>query len=516
MENQPVKMKLSARRSAFDCGFVNSSARAAWVVLLAMCLQAGASPQEYRFFYNFAPGRSFFETSQSRQTSGGKVISQFREVAQYDVSGEPGAPTATLSARIVFLSNEGRRIDYYDGVTFTAKISATGEVSEYSFSGGQPRYRALMEAAAIRSKIFWMPVFPETPLRVGDSFSHVVSIPGVQARMEYELESIRDLTARFRVRRSSSMSLVGAESSEGTAVFDMAKAMWTSLSLSGEGTVHLPVSVSYKSTSSKQVANHGGCDQPTTGVNDAANQINNAGSLADTLMDTVLSDWPGSGQDLYASYRHFHCPNNQSHLPRIRQHLVDARRIAGEFLFICLPVSNSLCGPAHGSDPAHIVGPATGASAAARRLVQLCPDFFQLQDDGQAAILIAAAAEVSGVSRSHRIKINQPGYYDFMVSADEIINGNPNAYAYLALERSGWTLPAPARLPCFPGTSGQHIGVRGGNAATDPAAVRHGEGTFYEIFSDPATGDRFIRHNNLRGTEFYLHGEARRRYYLPP
>jgi hypothetical protein len=55
----------------------------------------------------------------------------------------------------------------------------------------------------------------------------------------------------------------------------------------------------------------------------------------------------------------------------------------------------------------------------------------------------------------------------------------------------------------------------GGAAATDPASVQPYRGDFYEIFSDPATGDRFIWHNNLLGTGYYLYGETGMRYYLP-
>ena len=116
----------------------------------------------YRFFYNLAPGTDFFETSHSRQTGGGKHISEFHERVQFQVSQEQDAAGPTVSARILSLSNKGRSIDYYNGATFKARFSVAGETNDFSFSGGKPRYRALLQAAgsAKAQDIFWMPAFP--------------------------------------------------------------------------------------------------------------------------------------------------------------------------------------------------------------------------------------------------------------------------------------------------------------------------------------------------------------------
>jgi len=100
------------------------------VVIMVFCTHSLAADEGFRFFYNFAPGVTFYEMDHSRQESGSKLISEFRRTIEFRVSQAHGAALPTLSARIIELSNKGRRIDYYNGVQFEANISATGEVTE--------------------------------------------------------------------------------------------------------------------------------------------------------------------------------------------------------------------------------------------------------------------------------------------------------------------------------------------------------------------------------------------------
>jgi hypothetical protein len=388
-------------------------------------------------------------------------------------------------------------------------------MSDMAFSGGSSQYQALLQVAgpAKGKDIFWMPAFPTTPMKGGDTFSHTVSASGAGSRTEYELEEVRGVLAQFRLRYSGSTSVgsgTGTESGEGHAVFDMEKGMWRSHTLRVEGTVTLPgsISMSYKSTLTKEIASHGGCDRATTGVDNADGMINNARRLADNLLGNALTGWPGTGQDLYAVYRHFHCPTGPQ-ISRIGDHLRRARGILGELQFICLAASADPC--SRGGD-AYISG---------SRLVQLCPSFFQYDDDhARAGILISGGTKISGVSESHLCRLSDACYYNFMEPAEDIITGNPFAYAYLVRELSGWTPTAqPDRVPCFPSLTDDVIRVRGGASATDPASVQNEEGDVYGIMEDLVTGDRFTRHDHLEGADHYLYQESlegmRMRYYLP-
>lgn len=158
------------------------------------------------------------------------------------------AAMPTLSARIIKLSNKGRRINYYDGVTFEANISAAGEVTAYSFSDGIPRYQPLIQAAgpANHSNIFWMPRFPDKPIKTGDTFTHTISLGGsgmeADGQTVFKLEEVRESLARLRLRYAGSTTsgaVGGTQTSEGSAVFDLSKGMWSSLELSREGTAQL-------------------------------------------------------------------------------------------------------------------------------------------------------------------------------------------------------------------------------------------------------------------------------------
>ena len=471
-----------------------------WRVLVVMLFWAQPLEAEegYRFFYNFAPGVMFYETDHSRQESGTKLISEFHRTVEFRVVQTRDAATPTLSARIIELSNKGRRINYYDGVTFEANISAAGEVTAYSFSGGMPRYQPLIQAAgpANRSNIFWMPRFPDKPIKVGDTFTHTISLDGggmeAGGQTVFELKEVRENLAWFRLRSSGSVTsgaVGGTQTSDGRAVFDMSKGMWSSLEFSGEATAQLAGALSehYKTSSRKEISRGAGCDQATTGVSNPDGVIDHARNLANQLVRNALARWPGTSENLYASYRHFHCPDRPQ-LTMIRDNLSAASQVLGDLTLICLPDSAEVCSDARGSEvnlPAGL--PAGGASG--NRQVQLCPSFFRMDDDEQAGTLIAAAAKLSGVGDSHRCMLQEACYFDFLRPAAEVVSGNPYAYGYYALALSGWTFSRePERTPCFPQASGNYIQVDGGAAATDPASVQPYRGDFYEIFSDPATG----------------------------
>lgn len=520
---------------ATSCPALRDHARPSWqqwqlvlcLTLLGITFPPCLAADGYWFFYNLAPGTEFTETSHSRQTGAGEVISEFRERVRFQVVEQPDASETVdslVSARILSLTNKGRPIDYYDGVTFQAQISVTGETSGIAFSGGQARHGALLQAAgpAKGKDIFWMPAFPTAPVNVGDVFTHTAAASGASGRTEYELEEVEGVLARFSLRYSGA-SVVGGgsgtESGEGEAVFDMEQGMWRSHALRTDGNVTLPggLSMSYKSTSSKEISRYRGCDRATTGVDNAEAMIDESRRIMDDMLNNTLTGWPGSGERLHAAYRHFHCPTGPQ-LSRIGDHLRRAREVVSGANFVCIPAAADPC--QRGRFGNFESASDTGAGASRWEVVQLCPRFFTLTEIQQAGVLLASAVKATGVSESHLCYIDDACYYNFMEPAEDVISGNPFAYAYLAREISGWTPPVqPDRVPCFPSLTDQEIRVRGGDAATDPNSLQNTDGPVYPILEDLVTGDRFIRHDNLEGAEHYLHQESLdgmgMRYYLP-
>ncbi|MES9947297.1 MAG: hypothetical protein ABW080_20295 [Candidatus Thiodiazotropha sp.] len=232
-----------------------------WIalVLLSIATSAGADPA-YRFAYSFAPGSQFFETASSRQESGGKLISSFEKTVEFRVSQAAASAAPTVTAQITRLSNKGRRIDYYEGVRFRANISVKGEISNYVVSGGLPRYRELIQvsAPANRTNIFWMPRFPDEPMRLGDSFSHSAAVDNAEGETIYKLHSVEGHLAHFRLRNKGALmggSVSGEQVTEGSAVFDRQKGRWSSFELRGEGTAHMAgvVSAPYKISIHKEI-----------------------------------------------------------------------------------------------------------------------------------------------------------------------------------------------------------------------------------------------------------------------
>jgi hypothetical protein len=275
--------------------------------------------------------------------------------------------------------------------------------------------------------------------------------------------------------------------------------------------------MSYKSTRTKEVASHGGCDRATTGVDNAEEIINNTRRSIDSLLSGILSGWPGSGTELYSVYRHFHCPTSPQ-ISRIGDHMRQTREILSEPSFVCIPDSSDVC--AEGIAGEFFRPSESDADSSRWQVVQLCPVFFQITDLDRDGTLIASAVVSSGVSESNLCRYSESCYNNFMIPAEDVVTGNPYAYAYLAQERSGeWDAPAAPRVPCLPTLTDEVIRVRGGEAATTTDSVQNDEGDVYTILEDLVTGDRFIRHNNLEGAEHYLYQESRdgmrMRYYLP-
>jgi hypothetical protein len=498
------------------------------VALVCIALAFGLKPDlacaddGFRFYYNFPSDRPFYEMSRSTQESGTQLVSSFRKTVEFQAAEVPGGDVTRLNARILTLSNKGRAIDYYTSVIFHADISPTGEISNYSWSGGLPRYRALIQAAgpANRRNIFWLPQFPDEPLFIGDSFVDRTSAANATGETVFTLERVRDNLAFFSVLNSGLLGGIGVsgeQQSEGSAVFDFNAGMWQSLELQGEGSASLPngLTRSYKTSKQQHIASYAGCDPGTTGVNNAPAMIDHARQLAGQITTNAVGTFPvSSGDVLHSLHRHFLCPDRSQHRT-IENNFINADRALPLILPSCISASATVCaGP---SNPMLNMPQITGGAPTGRHLVQLCPVFFTRPDDEQAGTLIAAAAKLGGVNDSHQCLLPQACYYDFLQPSSNMISSNPFAYAYYALERMGWTLSRqPSRTPCYPQASGLSAFVPGGDSATDPNTVRRDPAGNFQIYTDPATHDAFIYHNNLRGAQYYLRNESRMRFYLSP
>jgi hypothetical protein len=219
------------------------------VTLLLLMVVSVPVNANYSFSYQFVPGSTFNVQERSQQNGATGVISSFRKTIEFRVSAGSDSEQATLTAQILSLSNQGRRIDYYEGVIFSVNITSRGEIRNYSYSGGLPQYSALIQAAgpANRSNIFWMPTFPDSPMNIGDTFTHSAATggAGMAARGEttFELAEVNGDLATFRLQQTGSLSTAsvgGSENSTGSAVFNMAEGMWVSMDLNGTGVARMP------------------------------------------------------------------------------------------------------------------------------------------------------------------------------------------------------------------------------------------------------------------------------------
>ena len=123
-------------------------------------------------------------------------------------------------------------------MVFKADMHWSGEVRNYSYSGGDPQMAQYI-GPAMKMAMFRFPEFPEGPLQTGDEFdvTHKMEMPGMQGmggmksvtKMTYTLEEVRKGLAYFSVKsrtvmKGSGMDMKDAGKSE--AIFDMKAGMW--------------------------------------------------------------------------------------------------------------------------------------------------------------------------------------------------------------------------------------------------------------------------------------------------
>jgi len=246
-----------------------------------------------------------------------------------------------------------------------------------------------------------------------------------------------------------------------------------------------------------------GCTRSVTGVASPDSVIATARADAARRVGAAVANLRApSSQTLRQLDRHFHCPS----VSEIREITTTLREVQSGLQ--SLPVI-CISGPAD-------CAPGTPNNVASDGTQRLCPPFFLMSADSQAAQLIAGAA----IGRRIRCLLWEPCYEDFTQSTSTFIN-NAYSYGYFVLENAGYAnMRGPANLPCRPLRTGANVVVPP-DARTNPGSIQPLSG-FNEIlprslilpvFQDQG-GRRFIYHDGMPGGQVYMPGE-RERFYLP-
>lgn len=221
----------------------------ALIAVLGGGLPAGAGAGGgLEFGYRLEPGERWIarEASETRtDVMDVKSVTRSEQVIEYRVSRGPRKGWVTLAARVTSHSSssstrEGRADKHNPlaGMTFQADMHRSGELRNYSFSGGDPRIAGFI-GPAMKTAIFAFPEFPGHPLAVGDEFDVVskMEIGGAQgmggvqavAKITYALEEVRNGLAYFSTRQRADVKAATMEvkdAGRGTAIFDLKAGMW--------------------------------------------------------------------------------------------------------------------------------------------------------------------------------------------------------------------------------------------------------------------------------------------------
>lgn len=249
-----------------------------------------------------------------------------------------------------------------------------------------------------------------------------------------------------------------------------------------------------------------GCDKATTGVDNAAQRIDDARDQALRALTTAVAAFPRMNtRTIRLVNRHFHCPSN-SQIRTIMKNLAEIKAALPALKATCAAAADSICKDGE-----------LGWVWHEQKLIELCPPAFAAgaRQYRFAASFISGAAQTLGLKRD--CVMADACYDDFTTPAGTMVN-NVSSYAALALELAGNNLPAPATIPCAAHDTGLLVFVP--PDATDPAVIRRVTGfnerpsgaMVLSVFADDA-GNQFIYHDHLPGAKPYLPGESSRYYF---
>ncbi len=216
------------------------------------CLGADAAPAAgHAFHYRFSPGETFTarQVSEVRtELMDQKSVSRTEQTIQYQVAAGPRAGWVTITARVISMATRSgdeptRKQNVYQGMVFKANVHRTGELRDYSFSGGDPQLAAFV-GPLMKAAVFMFPELPER-LAPGDDFDVTTKLetgggeamPGMASfsgatRMTYTLDEVRKGLAYFTVQQRATVKAAGMEvkdAGKGSAVFDLKDGMWLEL-----------------------------------------------------------------------------------------------------------------------------------------------------------------------------------------------------------------------------------------------------------------------------------------------
>ncbi len=221
-------------------------------IVLVLCFAMYALPAQgadYKFRYNLKPGQTWVVTDTTQVVSeamGVKSTTRTKRTVKYDVKKGPKSGWVTLSAAVTSLSSKtddspASNQDVLKGMVFKADVHVSGEVRNYSFSGGDPRMAKYM-GPMMEPAMFWFPEFPEDSLAVGDEFDVTIktATPGMEGmggagamkwatKDTYVLEDVKKGLAYFSIKSRTKMDAGGMDvkvAAKGEAIFDMREGMW--------------------------------------------------------------------------------------------------------------------------------------------------------------------------------------------------------------------------------------------------------------------------------------------------
>jgi hypothetical protein len=225
------------------------------IIVLVFCFALYAIPAqgaEYKFRYDLKPGQTWVVTDTTQVVSeamGFKSTTRTKRTIKYDVKKGPKSGWVTLSAAVTAQSSKSddapmTKQNVLEGMVFKADVHRSGEVRNYSFSGGDPQMAQYM-GPMMEPGMFWFPEFPEDSLAVGDEFDVTLktATPGMEGmggagamkwvtKDTYVLEDVKSGLAYFSIKSRTKMDAGGMDvkaASKGEAIFDMRQGMWVEL-----------------------------------------------------------------------------------------------------------------------------------------------------------------------------------------------------------------------------------------------------------------------------------------------
>ncbi len=221
--------------------FYSTTILLSFIILCSLAFAGG-----HKFRYKLKPGDKWVaqEVSQVKtEVMGTKSVTRTKRTVKYRVKKGPKKGWVTITAEVTSQTNQtdrqpANKQNALAGMVFKADMHWSGEVRNYSYSGGDPQMAQYI-GPAMKMAMFRFPEFPEGPLQIGDEFdvTHKMEMPGMQGmggmqsvtKMTYTLEEVRKGLAYFSVKsrtvmKGSGMDMKDAGKSE--AIFDMKSGMW--------------------------------------------------------------------------------------------------------------------------------------------------------------------------------------------------------------------------------------------------------------------------------------------------